>query len=104
MSVGLLALVLTGCAAWREPPPTHRLGWVKAVIDGAAIQNPADHACVASLSAADIAGQRWVVVGVRQGRYRRLHTVALPDALAVEPGDRVLIDPANCDVPLRRAD
>lgn len=97
-------MALTACASWREPPTTLRLGWVKEIIDGAAIQNPAERPCVAPLTAQALAAQRWVVVSVPHGRYRRWYTVALPDGFTVKPGDRVLIDPADCDVAIRHSD
>ena len=98
----LSVTLLTGCVHGAIPPTTERLGWVKAVIDGTAIAEPAEHRCAAMLSVQDRAAHRWVIVGVPHGRYRRLHTVMLPDHLAVQPGDRVRIDPTDCTVALRR--
>lgn len=100
--LALCVVVLTGCVHGSTPPTTERLGWVKAVIDGTAITDPAEHRCAALLSPQARAAQRWVIVGVLHGRYRRLHTVMLPDGLTVQRGDRVRIDPTDCTVALRR--
>ncbi len=98
----LSVVVLTGCVHAVTPPTTERLGWVNAVIDGTAIVDPSEHRCAALLTPQERAARRWVIVGVPHGRYRRLHTVVLPDGLTVQRGDRVRIDPTDCQVALRR--
>ncbi|ODU33305.1 MAG: hypothetical protein BGP24_10160 [Lysobacterales bacterium 69-70] len=95
---------MTGCASLGNPRSNERLGWVKAIIEGAAITDRATHPCVAPLGAGEITAHRWVVVGIPHGRYRRMHTVMLPDAITVAKGDRVLINTADCAVPLRRSE
>lgn len=87
--LALSVVVLAGCVHAVTPPRTERLGWVKAVIDGTAIGDPSEHRCAALLSPQERATRRWVVVGVPHGRYRRLHTIVLPDGLTVQRGDRV---------------
>lgn len=100
--LALSVVVLAGCVHAVTPPRTGRLGWVKAVIDGTAIGDPSEHRCAALLTPKERAARRWVIVGVPHGRYRRLHTVVLPDGLTVQRGDRVRIDLTDCQVALRR--
>lgn len=100
----LTAVGIAGCASLGQPPSNERLGWVKAIVEGATITDPAAHPCVASLGPEEIAARRWVVVGVPHGRYRRLRTVVLPDGLSIVKGDRVLINTADCALPLRRSE
>lgn len=99
----LIASLLAGCTDAVKPVPTDRLGWVKAIVEGATITAPASHPCVALLAAEAVAAQRWVVVGLPDGRYRQLRTVPLPEGGSLSPGDRVRINLTDCSVPLQRS-
>lgn len=99
LALGVIALA--GCIHQPLRTPV-RLGWVKAVVEITAISDPEEHPCVTILSPQERAAHRWVIVGVRNGRYRRLYTVVLPDGMALQRRDRVWIDPTDCAVALRR--
>lgn len=67
--VVLAATLFTGCASLGSPLSTERLGWVKAIVEGAAITDPATHPCVAPLGAGEVTAHRWVVVGIPLHRW-----------------------------------
>lgn len=100
----LIVSLLAGCSGAVKHAPTDRLGWVKAIIEGTEITDPAAHPCVAPLATEAMAARRWVVVGLPDGRYRQLRTVPLPEGVPLVPGDRVRIDLTDCSVPLRRSE
>lgn len=96
-----LAFAIAGGASASGPTTTERRGWVKKTVNGAQIQNPGERECVAPLPPDAIAAHRWVVVMIPKGRLQRFRTVMLPEGANFAPGDRVVVDVANCSVPLR---
>jgi hypothetical protein len=103
LAMAALALAAGSCTNWNTVPDSEgwAQGYVRKVVRGSEIKDIEVRPCVARLPREQAASLEFVVVTYRQGRAWGYRTVALPDAFAPTPGQRVWVNIRNCSEPLR---